>query len=354
LRIHGSLSALLLVGTLGWSGCAEPVSLSCPPASGDVIVVDNPFEGRWSKQGESPRLTEEWRRELPANTWPLTPEAAGIGTDGSLIVVKLRAGTIFELDPRGDEAPSETRLSAEVAAALADAVLDERLPAPVIEVMPSGHYLVTLPPQRIGGGADERRVSLVVRMAPDASVTDTAYAVGVAVLNDHGFVEWPRPGTRMPLAAVGPGGGVALGGASSAYRIDVLRADFTDSLVVCRQAPALPLTESERGEIELPGSPPGLASLLDRSRKLKAPLPFGRIFVGREGRLWVQRERPDPQRIYTHPGGATYDVFAAGGAYLGVVRAPERVVLIAEATDLVYGLESSDGGPVSLVAYGLR
>ena len=77
------------------------------------------------------------------------------------------------------------------------------------------------------------------------SLTDTVYAASVAVLNDHGYVEWPRPGTRMPLVAVGGGGVVALAGASSAYRIDVLRADFTDSLVICRQAPPFPLTETE-------------------------------------------------------------------------------------------------------------
>jgi hypothetical protein len=339
---------------LASSGCSEPISLSCPPGSGDVIVVDNPFEGRWSTDGEAPRLTEEWRIGLPEGVGSPRPEAVGIGADGTVIIVELGTGAIIELDPEGDDAPSEEALPADVVAALTDAVLDERLPAPAIDILPSTGFLVALPPQPILGGADERRVSFVVRMAADASITDTLYAVSVTMLNDHGFVEWPRPGTGMPLVADGPGGEVALAGASSAYRIDVLRADFTDSLVVCRQAPALPLTESETGEIELLGSPPGLAWLLDASRRVKTPLPFGRIFLGSEGRLWVQRERPDPQRVYAHPGGAAYDVFAIGGEYLGEVRAPARVVLVGEAADLVYGLEGSGQGRASLVAFGLR
>jgi len=339
---------------LASSGCSEPISLSCPAGSGDVIVVDNPFEGRWFTEGKTPRLTEEWRVSLPDGVGSPQPEAVGIRSDGTVTIVELGTGTIIELDPEGDQTPSEELLPPGVVAALAGAVVDERLPAPVVEILPSAGFLVALPPRPIPGGAEERRVSLVVRMAADASVTDTLYAVSVTTLNDHDFVEWPRPGTGMPLVAVGPGSEVALAGASSAYRIDVLRADFTDSLVVCRQAPALPLTESETGEIELPGSPPGLAWLLDASRRVKTLLPFGRIFLGSEGRLWVQRERPDPQRLYAQPGGAAYDVFAAGGAYLGEVRAPARLVLVGEATGLVYGLEASEDGQVSLVAFGLR
>jgi hypothetical protein len=339
---------------LASSGCSEPISLSCPPGNGDVIVVDNPFEGRWSTDGASPRLTEEWRVSLPDGVRAPRPEAVGVAADGTVTIVELGTGRIIGLDPEGDETLSDEALPAEVAAALADAVLDERLPAPVVEILPPTGFLGALPARPIPGGADERRVSFVVRMAADAAVTDTLYAVSVTTLNDHGFVEWPRPGTGMPLVAVGPGGTVALAGASSAYRIDVLRADFADSLVVCRQAPALPLTESETGEIELPGSPPGLAQLRDASRRVKMLLPFGRIFLGSEGRLWVQRERPDPQRVYAHPGGAAYDVFAAGGAYLGEVRAPERVILVGEAAGLVYGLEASDEGRVSLVTFGLR
>ena len=137
------------------------------------------------------------------------------------------------------------------------------------------------------------------------------------------------------------------------YRIDVLRADLTDSLSICRQAPAIPLTASETGEAELSGAPPGLTRLLEASRKVKPVMPLGRIFFGQDGRLWVQRERPDPQRIYVHPGGAAYDVFAAGGDYLGEVRAPAGAVLIGEAAGRVYGLEPRDSDQWDLIAFAL-
>lgn len=348
----GWLPFALLGGMAIVTGCSEPVSLSCPPGSGDVVVVDNAFEGRWSGEETTPRLMEEWRLDLPEGVG-LRPEAASISDSGTLIIAELLTGTVIELDPEADHASSEA-LPARLVASLTDAILDARLPPPPVRLLSSGGFLVVLPPGLIPDGADQRRVSFVVRVAPDGSFTDTLYAVSVTVLNDHGFVEWPRPGTTTPLIAAGPGGAVALAGASSDYRIDVLRSDFRDSLVVCRRAPALPLTESEAGEIVLPGSPARLAWLLDVSKKVQSPLPFGRIFLGREGRLWVQRERPDPQRAYAQPGGAAYDLFAAGGAYLGEVRAPGRVVLIGEAADLVYGIAVSDEGPLSLVAFGLR
>jgi len=351
---HGSLTAVVLLGVGTCGGCSEPVSLSCPPSVGDVVVVDNPLEGRWSIDGATPRLTEEWRVRLPEDVEPLAPEAAGLRDDGTLTIVELGAGTITQFDPDRGVAVSESPLPAEVIAAIRGSITDERLPAPVLRPHASGGFLVALPPQLIPGGADQRRVSFVVRVGPDAAFTDTLYAAAVTVLNDHGFVEWPRPGTRTPLVAVGPGGSVALAGASSDYRIDLLRPDFKDSLVVCRQAPALPLTESESGAVEVSGSPSGLSWLLDVSKKVQPPLPFGRIFLGHEGRLWVQRERPDPQRVYAHPGGAAYDVFAAGGAYLGEVRAPPGVVLIADRADLVYGIATPNEGPSFLLAFGLR
>ncbi len=350
---NGWLPFALLGGMLVATGCSEPASLSCPPGNGDVIVVDNAFEGRWSGEETTPRLMEEWRLDLPEGVG-LRPEAASISDSGTLIIAELQTGMVIEFDPGADHAPSEAPLPARLVASLTDAILDARLPLPPVRLLSSGSFLVVLPPRLIPEGADQRRVSFVVRVAPDGSFTDTLYAASVTVLNDHGFVEWPRPGTTTPLIAAGPGGAVALAGATSDYRIDVLRSDFTDSLVVCRHAPALPLTESEAGEIELPGSPARLAWLLDVSKKVKSPLPFGRIFLGQEGRLWVQRERPDPQRGYAQPVGAAYDLFAAGGAYLGEVRAPGRIVLIGEAADFVYGIEVSDEGPLSLVAFALR
>ena len=353
-RVTSDVSVLCLGALLVLAGCSEPVSLSCPPGIGDVIVVDNPFEGRWSAEGGSPRLTEEWRLDLSEDGGALAPEAARVGADGTVTVADFRNGTVLELDPGGDHTLTGVPLPAEVVAVLTDAVLDERLPAPVITLLPSGGFLVALPPRFIPGSITQRRVSFVVRLAPDGSLTDTVYAASVAVLNDHGYVEWPRPGTRMPLVAVGGGGVVALAGASSAYRIDVLRADFTDSLVICRQAPPFPLTETETGEVELPDSPPELPWLLRASKKVIPPQPFGRIFLGSEGRLWVQRERPDPQRVYAQPTGAAYDVFAAGGEYLGEVRAPARVVLIGESAGLVYGLEPSDRGRAFVVGFSLR
>ena len=71
------MSALLVGGVLASAGCSEPISLSCPPGTGDVIVVDNRLQGRWSVEGRSPQLSEEWRRNLPEEFMAATPEVEG-------------------------------------------------------------------------------------------------------------------------------------------------------------------------------------------------------------------------------------------------------------------------------------
>jgi hypothetical protein len=83
-------------------------------------------------------------------------------------------------------------------------------------------------------------------------------------------------------------------------------------------------------------------------------MPFGRIFLGAGGRLWVQRERPIAQGYEASVRGGTYDVFEAGGEYLGVIQARDRVLLVGEAHGLVFGDEKGDFDEVSLVAYRIE
>ena len=83
---------------------------------------------------------------------------------------------------------------------------------------------------------------------------------------------------------------------------------------------------------------------------------MGRLFVGAEGRIWVERDRPRAldraDAAFGRPGG-TFDVFGPEGRYLGALRAPADVRLVAASGDRVWGFLVGSLDQTTVVAYQL-
>jgi hypothetical protein len=166
------------------------------------------------------------------------------------------------------------------------------------------------------------------------------------------------PGFPQPVGAIGPRGVVAVAGDTEEYRIRILAADRSDSVVICRDAPALPLTRAELGDTLFPERSvdplqremEALRLMLREGRRPGNPIAIGRMFFGSTGRLWVQRDRENPFH-FGPPPGADYDVFSPSGGYFGTVKAPEGVTFYGESAEWVIGYEVGDLEETSVVAY---
>jgi hypothetical protein len=166
------------------------------------------------------------------------------------------------------------------------------------------------------------------------------------------------PAFPRALGAIGPDGVVAVAGDSEHYRLRILASDGSDSVVVCRDTPGIPLTRAERGDTFFNGDGPRRAEFdelrgwLSEAKRPTAPLPMGRLFFGSTGRLWVQRNRPSPFALGPTAGG-TYDVFSEGGQYVGTVEAPPGVTLYGESEEWVIGYDIGSLDETSVVAFEL-
>ena len=170
---------------------------------------------------------------------------------------------------------------------------------------------------------------VVAGAGPDTLVTvETTHVRGIGLA---GF----GPGHPQPIMAAGPDGALAIAGDIPQYRVRILGADRTDSLVICRTVEGLPLTDLERGRNVEGGQTRALQALV-QSPVPDPPLAMGRVFIGGDGRLWVQRERELVGVGF--PEGATYDYYAPGGGYEGTVTAPAGAVLFGSGGDLVVGV----------------
>ena len=166
------------------------------------------------------------------------------------------------------------------------------------------------------------------------------------------------PGFPRPVGAVGPQGVVAVAGDTEDYRIRILAEDGSDSLVICRDVPSLPLTRAEVGDTLFPERAvdpverelDALRLMLRDAKRPREPIALGRMFFGSTGRLWVQRDRENPLGSGP-PRGATYDLVSPAGTYVGTVRAPDGVVFYGESDEWLIGYEVGELGETSVVAY---
>ncbi|MFQ5680380.1 MAG: hypothetical protein ACE5HP_13090 [Gemmatimonadota bacterium] len=305
---------------------------------GEVVVVGpgGEWRGPWTTKGEGPG-------EVSA------PVAAVWDESGVLAVFDIEQSKVIHLTD-GRRASEDLRIDPSfTAATVASGQLGWA------GVLPGGAVLLVSPiepPASVGEAIDGTTAILLLR--PDARVPDTLARVPVHALGSGRYREVPAPGWPRPLAAVGAGGTVAVGDSAGAYRIRLLDPDGRPVRDICRDAPPVPLTERERGRGAIPEERRSLAEAIGSAPEPKVPAAYGRLMVGSAGRLWVQRDRPDPfdraAELFGEPG-ARYDVFAADGPYLGTVKAPPRARLQAASGDTVWAFVSGDLDDVSVVAY---
>lgn len=152
---------------------------------------------------------------------------------------------------------------------------------------------------------------------------------------------WPFP--RLATA----GDRYAVGGTRSEYVLAIHGGDST--LTICRGEGGADLRADELGET---GTGPRVQAV-QRVEKPAQPSAYGRIVLGPNGEVMVQRDRPSPvaDEVFGRPGAA-YDVFDPDGGLVGQFQAPEGVILHAILDDYVWGIEDNDGQK-SVIRYRL-
>jgi hypothetical protein len=226
-------------------------------------------------------------------------------------------------------------------------------------VAPDGTAYLRPGPDPVPGEA--RAVEVVTGARPGSSAVDTLLRDTVPSLAAEGrFAGRPVPGAPRLAVALGPGGEPWRAAPDGSYRIVPMddgegAGAGARNPVVCRAGQAPGLMPAERGEGEVPEGREELTRAIREAPEPERLAAFDRFFVGREGRIWVQRDRPDPAGsagLWGVPG-ARYDVFAAGGRYLGAVDAPAGARLQAASGDTVWALAFGELDQASVVAYTL-
>lgn len=369
----------------------------CPPAAEGVTVVANVGDGLWAAEGLESRLVELWRVGGTREGQELGQPIAVVASPGGRVAVPdFMLGEVVVIEPDGTwlgawtrqgAGPGEVRapvaaawdgddrlavfdiMTPKVAYVGADGPVGEDLrvePSFTVPVVNSGQFdwaalradgTVYLQPAAVSmtSGASQRDdVSLVLALAPGASVVDTvARGTWVPIGGDGPFANWHAPGWPRLTAALG-GGRVAAGGDVAEYRIVIHDAGERGPVQICRDARPLPMNDHELGR-DLGPELRELADALRDARRPDTPAAFGRLVLGTHGRLWVQRERAGPAdpAIYG-PAGGEWDVFDPDGRYLGAVQSPEPAHLMAARGDTVWALEFGDFDEAWLVAYRLE
>lgn len=293
-----------------------------------VIEPDGTWLGPWGVRGEGPGEIS-----LPVATmWDRRDETLAVFDFG-------RAKTVFFKD--GDPVRDDVAVTP---TPLAPILLSGSLPW--AGVQPSGGVLIQLPLTRVAEDVHLLQTA-VLRIAPGAESADTLAARQIpAVGGSSQYAAFAAPGWPQLVAAVGGTGEIVLGGLDARYRLMVLDEHGQLERLICRDALALALDDREFGSA---------ASILSQAPLPDSLAPYGRIFVGALGRIWVQRARPSPVSqfdLYGVPGSA-FDVFDSDGQYLGEVRAPPGARLQAAAGDTVWAFEIGDLDETWVVAYEL-
>lgn len=374
---------------------AGVIACDAPPSPGeceDVLAPD-----AWV-DGNAPRFAEMWRAGGTNEGEELAmPLFAAVGPAGQLAVTDFQLGTLGIasdgrwLGPLTQSGSGPGEIGTTIAAAWTDeghlTVLDliggkivfldlanrvpvgligeRRLdPAALAASMMSGQVAgVGLHPdgttyfQTSAASPETREVTqTILRLPADGGPADT---IATATTTSLGG-DW-RPAQNMVAAgfprlvlAVAADGRVAVAGHGDAYEIRLLD-PADEEATACRSVPGLPIRAYETG-VGLDLDDAFLTALHD-SPTSESPAPIGRLMFGREGRLWVERDRPSPANplefFFGRPG-SLYDVFDPEGRYMGEVRAPEGARLVAASEDRVWAFEAGAFDVTSVVAYRLE
>lgn len=272
--------------------------------------------------------------------WPVDVEWL---SEDRLAVFDLAKGAVLSISPSGKPLPEAWRLEAGLYGRIA---ASGSLPGG--DLMQDGSLLLELP-WEAGLSGEDGSVAAVVRLSPDGTV-DTLQIQPVSMVSEGPFRNWPVPGAPRPLYAAGASGLVFRAGTDGSYRVIVATSALVDSAVICRLTAPVAYSAAEQGSLNEPRQ---LGDLLRTTRRPEVPAAIGGLLAGKDGRLWVLRTRPDPRAPQVPAEGGEYDVFDEAGAYVGTVKAPERVYLVGEGGGQVYGLERGEYDEVTLVAYRL-
>ena len=278
------------------------------------------------------------------------PVASAWTRDGHLRVLDMNGPKVVTLDP-SERAP---------AGLIDESLLDPVGVAPIVQsgqiaavgFAPSGTaYLQANEP--LGGfEVAQQLVRFVPGVAVDSILTVTSPSLGG---------EW-RPARTMVapavprlVFAVGADGRLATAGHSPGYEIMVSHPDGRLQ-AICRTVTALPIQPYELGEGVDPDTFAPFLEGIEAAERPEHPFPIGRLSYGRDGRLWVERDRPavtNPIEYQTGRPGSLFDVFDVDGAYLGEVRAPANARIVAADGDRVWAFETGEFDVTWVVAYRL-
>jgi hypothetical protein len=370
-------------------GCARDVASPCAAEEGGT-VIRNVGEGDWSVADVMPVLDEVWRSPGMVGQ----PASVAAAPSGRLAVADWELGRIHVFSADGSSIgpwPVDAEVDAPVALAWDSRgglhVLD-LVASSILRTDPDGALVerrATSPrmlesARRLGGmrwaglaadgtiyfqplhdadletGEDVGASSTAIwRLRPGDEGIDTVARAPVRLLGFSLFWNQAAPSWPHLRASTGKGGLLAIGGRDDRYRIEVFDADGLRLRTICREADPLPLTAEERGEVEREA----VAAALREVPQPVRPAVHAGFFLGAEGQLWVQRDRPvvvDADKhtpIFGNPSGL-YDVFDPAGRYLGEIRAPAAIRLIAAAGEVVWGLAESEADRAHIVSYRLR
>jgi hypothetical protein len=383
------------------TACASDAGLDwCVASAGEPVTV-NTGASRWDRQDVALRFTESWRRggtnEGEELIFPFTMAISPV--DGRLALADFQLAEAIVVGEDGTWEGAWTRAGrgpGEVQAPLGVA-WDEEGRLVVYDIgrhrlirLSSPHTLdgeTEVPPEfggpvfqtgglewtaTLGDGTiflepmttaiDDRSAAevRVLRWTPGTASADTIVLDTVPLVPGL-EMDMVVPGSPRPVLAPAADGRLAVGGVDARYRIRVQDAGGSAVRTICRAAAALPLTPIETGAekpSELADGPETerMLAVLRASPRPDPPAPFGRMFWGSDGRLWVQRERPEPNDIYDRYfgiTGATWDVFDSDGDWLGQASAPPGLRLMAATAETAYALEEATDGALWLVALRL-
>jgi hypothetical protein len=298
-----------------------------------VTEADGRWHGRIAGRGMGPgELT--------------SPVAAVWDDDGSLHAYDLVKPAILHFASDLTYTGEERAESEAAAAVFASGGLDWA------GVQPSGATVLMpgLSPA-VSGTASEA----ALRVGSPAGPADTLRAGVVAVARAADYEDTAVPGYSRIGVSVGAGGRLAVIGGNAGWLVDVYENDGSHLLRLCADAPAQPLSAAERGR-GVDEMHRELAEAFANAVPAVAPARHGRVVMGADGTVWVERERPSPypvpgqMRFYGDPG-ATFDVFSPDGRRIRTLRLPPAARLQGALGDTIWTYEIGDLDDVSLVAY---
>jgi hypothetical protein len=377
-----------------------------PPAPCDIQnpagpVVQNAGPGTWGGERE---LRELWRvGGMDEEQYLAYPLQIAVGPDGEVAVPDFELVGVPIIDPAGrwqgspvtwGQGPGEVDMPA--AAAWSDArelaVLDwgnvrvelldleagtregvrlsPHLAAAVFEggaapwnvVQPDGTVFVELATRELEPGVALRTFA---RSTPEAEAADTLFQATARVVSYGAYRNVRVPDWPTAVLAAGLDRW-AIAPSSDAYEVEVYAARAhrggEEAIVHFCKPVARDEVRAARARDwvrELEALGPAMAGLTEELREAGSPAEpalLHRMVLDRDGRVWVERDAPEPTSLdglYGVPG-ARLDVFSAAGEFLGAVRMPEGLRFQGAVGDAVFAFEIGEWGEVYVVRLALE